>query len=128
MATYTYQPDYVALPGETLLEALEERNMSQTALAQRMGRSRKLIHEIIHGKARIDEETALELEQVLSIPASLWLNLEQNYREHRARMEQTQRFATQTNWNKNFPIREMIKRGWLTQTKDLIEQLRQLLS
>ncbi len=53
MATYQYEPDYVALPGETLLEALEERGMSQTELAQRLGKSRKFVSEIVRGKAVI---------------------------------------------------------------------------
>ncbi len=33
-----YKPDYVAPPGEILVEALEERQMSQAGLAERMGR------------------------------------------------------------------------------------------
>ena len=81
----TYKPNFVYAPGETILELLEERGMSQTELAQRMGRPIKTINEIIRGKTAITAETALQLERVFSVPMQFWLNLEQSYRECLAR-------------------------------------------
>ena len=75
-----YTPDYVSPPGETLQEVLEERGMSQAELAERTGRPKKTINEIINGKAAITPETALQLERVLGIPASFWNNRERRYR------------------------------------------------
>jgi addiction module HigA family antidote len=86
-----YQPDYVSPPGETLLETLETIGMSQAELARRMGRPAKTINEIIQGKAAITAETALQLEQVLHIPAVFWLKREQYYREWLARLAEGQR-------------------------------------
>jgi addiction module HigA family antidote len=86
-----YTPDYVSLPGETLQEILEERGMSQAELAERTGRPKKTINEIINGKAAITPETALQLERVLSIPASFWNNRERLYREALARVEEEHR-------------------------------------
>jgi len=57
-----YNPDYVYPPGDTLLEVLEERGMTQTELAERIGRPKKTINEIINGKAAITPETALQLD------------------------------------------------------------------
>ena len=51
-----------------------------------MGRPRKTINGIIRGNIRITAETALELERVLGITASFWLNREQQYREGLARI------------------------------------------
>ena len=76
-----YQPTSVSAPGETLLESIEALGISRAELAERMGRSRKTINEIIRAKAVITPETAEELERVLGLPAVLWNNLEQNYRE-----------------------------------------------
>ena len=76
-----YTPDYVSPPGETLQEILEEQGMTQAELAERTGRPKKTINEIINGKAAITPETALQLERVLNIPASFWNNREQQYRE-----------------------------------------------
>ena len=72
-------------PGETLLEMLQHCEWSQTKLAKKMGRPIKTINEIIKGKTRITEETALDLEKALGINAETWLTLEQNYRLHLAR-------------------------------------------
>lgn len=76
-----YIPDAVSPPRETLDEVLQERGMTQAELAERTGRPRKTIHEIVRGKAAITAETALQLEKVLGISASFWMAREQHYRE-----------------------------------------------
>jgi addiction module HigA family antidote len=76
-----YTPDFVSPPGETLAEILEERNMSQSELAQRMGRPKKTINEIIKGKAKITIDTSLQIQLVLGTPASFWIERERLYRE-----------------------------------------------
>jgi addiction module HigA family antidote len=88
MADNQYWPDEVTPPGETLLEILEERGITQADLAERTGRSRKIIHDIIEGKAEITPETALQLESFLGIPASFWNQRERHYREFLARTPQ----------------------------------------
>ena len=69
-----YAPDVVSPPGETLLEILEDRGMSQAELAERTGRPKKTINEIIKGKVALTPETAIQLERVLGTPASFWNN------------------------------------------------------
>jgi addiction module HigA family antidote len=86
-----YAPDFISPRGETLAEILEERNMSQSELAQRMGRPRKTINEIIKGKAEITSDTALQIELVLGTPASFWMERERLYREYLARKNENQR-------------------------------------
>ena len=73
------------LPGETLIELLEEKGMTQLELAERMGRPHKTINEIVKGKTTITPETAIQLEGVFSVPASFWMNLESNYQVALAR-------------------------------------------
>ena len=79
--------DYVFPPGETLREELEYREMTQAALAGRMGRPVTTVSEIIDGQAPITPDTAQQLELVLGVPAHFWLALEQSYREYLARDE-----------------------------------------
>jgi len=86
-----YIPDYVSPPGETLQEILEERGITQTELAERIGSPKKIIHEIINGIAAITPEIALQLELVLSTPASFWHNRDRQYREFLARQEEQER-------------------------------------
>ncbi len=126
-----YQPPVVSLPGETLVELLDQRGMTQSELAQRMGRPKKTINEIVKGKTAITPDTALELERVLGEPsAGFWLSREQNYRESLARQEEDKRLldydAEIAKWS--LPLNEMVKRKWLRPTHTRAERAREVLS
>lgn len=93
MAENQYVPDEVSPPGETLSEVLAEHGITQADLAERTGRPRKTIDEIIKGKAAITPETAIQLERVLGVPATFWNRRERQYREHLAKREEILRHA-----------------------------------
>jgi len=123
-----YQPDELSAPGETLLEVLEERGLTQTTLARRTGRPKKTINEIIKGKTTITAETALQLERVLGVPASFWNARQRDYEEWRARRDERASLEGHVDWLKQFPVRDLVKLGWIEKRKDKVEQLRELLS
>ncbi len=124
---YEYTPDVVTAPGETLLEVLEDRAISQSELSERTGRPKKTINEIVKGKAAITPDTALQLERVLGIPAAFWSSLEKNYREYLARLEESERLEDSGAWLSTFPVDEMAKRGWIRREADPVEKARALL-
>lgn len=123
-----YAPDYVSPPGETLEEIVQEKGITQAELADRMGRPKKTINEIIKGKAAITPETALQLELVLGVPASFWNKREQLYREYLARKSENQRLQEQIGWLKTIPYQQMAKRGWINSCQNKVEQLREVLN
>ena len=123
-----YFPDDVTPPGEMLQDTLGALGMSQAELAARMGRPKKTINELILGKAAITPETAIQLEQVLGVPASFWNNGERRYRDFLARTEAARRLASQTAWLDEVPALEMVKRGWIQRGKDKVGQLVEVLS
>lgn len=67
-------------PGQVLREALKLRGMTQTDLAQRMGRPVQMVNEVVNGKKVITAETALQLERALGISADFWVQFEAQYR------------------------------------------------
>ena len=77
---HLYRPDKVSAPGETLLEILGDRCMTQAELAERTGCSKKIINEIIKGETAINPAIALQLERALGMPAEFWRQREANYR------------------------------------------------
>lgn len=123
-----YEPDLVSPPGETLLETIEALGMSQAQLAERTGRPRKTINEIIKGKAAITPETALQFERVLGVPASFWNKREYHYREFLAHEEERERLAKQTTWLDKLPVKAMVKLGWMPASGDPVTQLQHALN
>ncbi len=84
-ASNQYRPDYAVPPGDVLNERISAHGISQAELARRCGHSAKLISEVINGKAPLNPRLALGFEKVLNVDASIWLNLETDYRLHEAR-------------------------------------------
>jgi HTH-type transcriptional regulator / antitoxin HigA len=122
-----YTPERASPPGETLAEILDDRGMSQAELAERMGRPKKTINEIIQAKAALTSETALQLERVLGVPASFWSNLERNYRDSLARQAERDSLRKYVNWPASFPLLEMRKYGWIERRVGSADLVRSLL-
>ncbi len=114
-------------PGEKLLEVLEHYQMSQAELCQRMGRSKKLINEIIKGKASIASDTAHQLELALGLPADYWSDLERDYRDHQVRSEHARELEGELDWLDELPVQAMIDAQWLTAGETRLEQAQILL-
>jgi HTH-type transcriptional regulator/antitoxin HigA len=123
-----YSPDFVTPPGETLQETLEAIGMSQAELAERTGRPKKTINEIIKGKAAISPETALQLERVLGVPASFWNSRERQYREDQARVAEQEKLKEQVEWLARLPINAMVNLGWIKKFRDKVQQLLEVLT
>ena len=118
-----YCPDVAVPPGTTLQESLDWIGMTQQELANRMGRPLKIINEIIKGKRAITPDTAIQLENVLGIPANIWLNLESNYRETLARLQAAERAKQETDLLSKFPYAEMANLGWVPKTRRPVEKV-----
>jgi addiction module HigA family antidote len=110
---HTFRPDYAIPPGGTLGDLLEERGMTQTELAQRLGVSLKHINQVVNGSASVSAELALGLEKVFSVSAGFWLNRESLYQAHIARREEQESLKRAESWAKRFPVSELRKRGFL---------------
>jgi addiction module HigA family antidote len=106
---FAWRPDWAVAPGEILIEALEDRAMSQSELARRMGRPTKTINEIVNDKAAITPDTAIQLERTLGISATFWNNLEASYREHLARERAQQELEEAAAWADAFPIKDLVR-------------------
>lgn len=84
--TYAFDPDYAVAPGQTLNEILESTGMSQKKLAICAGLTEQAITHIVSGKQPITAKIANKLELVTGVPASIWNNLEAQYRKQLAKI------------------------------------------
>jgi len=105
-------------PGDTIQEHIDFIGMSQAELAERMGRPKEKINDVIKGREPISTTTAFQLEKVLGIPASFWLNREKTYRKELYELQQQEELEKEKDWLGSFPVNEMRKNGWLPDTRE----------
>lgn len=105
-------------PGDFLKEELEARDWSQTEFAEIVGRPVRLINEIIAGKRSITPETAIQFAASLGTSAEFWMNLESQYQLSKVR-ENNDAIQRKAKLYERFPVREMVKRGWIDTSDDI---------
>lgn len=116
-------PAEVFPPGEFLREELEVRNWSQVELAEILDCSARLVNEIISGKRAITPKTAIGLAAAFGTSAQYWMNLETNYQLARAKANDAE-VSRRAKLYEKFPVKAMIKRGWIiaSDNLDVLEQ------
>jgi HTH-type transcriptional regulator / antitoxin HigA len=114
-------------PGDSLLEMLEDIKMSQAELAERMGKTASKVNDIISGKEPISVNTSLQLEKVLGVDASYWLNLEIQYREKLSRIEQEEALEECKAWLNTQPTKELKKCGYIKEESKGIQMVDEIL-
>ena len=110
-------------PGDFLLEELEARGWNQLEFAEIIGRPPKMVSEIILGKRSITPETAIQFGEALGTGPELWMNLESQHQLSKVRPADKV-VARKASLYSRFPVREMVKRGWIeaTDSVDVLEQ------
>jgi len=124
---YGFEPDYAVPPGESLAEVMESLGMGQKELAKRAGITVQSLNRIFKGNQPITYETANRLELATGVSATMWNNLEAQYREQLAKIHERERLRDDLDWLKEMPVAELTKRGVLPRPKDPVEQLREVL-
>lgn len=122
----SYEPNIALHPGYTLSRVLEGEGMSQKSLSERTGLTEKHISQIINGEASITVDTALLFENALGGTASFWVNVEKHYQEIKARLDRRSQIAKEINLASKFPYKELVKRGYVEQTRDIEERVENL--
>lgn len=111
-------PAEVFPPGEYLRDELESRNWTQVEFAEIIGKDTRLVHEIVNGKRSITPETAVILGEALGTSPELWMNLESQFQLSKVRPQKSI-VSRKAQLHTKFPVREMIKRGWVEATKNV---------
>lgn len=119
-----YTPEEVLPPGATLQDVLIDRDMTQSDLAIRTGLSAKHINQLVNGNVSLTAETALLLERATGVSAVTWTSLESLYQVFKSERAESERLASDLDWLNQLPVRELIKRGYIPDTSDLVERLR----
>jgi addiction module HigA family antidote len=124
----TLSPDWISVPGDTILDLIEEKGWSQAEFAKRIAYTTKHVSQLINGKAPITEDTAMKLEHVLGSTARFWLNREVQYREVLARTAALAKLEDDVDWLKELPISHMVKFDWINKYTSKAQQVSECLS
>ena len=125
---YVYEPDYAVPPGETLQETIDSLGMTQRELAARTGLTPQTVVRIIKGEQPVTYGTANLLELATGVPARLWNNLEAQYRERLAKLEERERMRADLDWLGSIPVKELQARGLVGLHSDKVLVLRDVLA
>ena len=110
-------------PGATIKEQLLDRGLRQKEFALRMGMSEKHISKLINGDVQLTPEVAVRLEMVLGVPAKFWNKLEATYREKLIKANAENEMDADKELVKKLPYREMLKNGWVPETREATEKV-----
>lgn len=123
MTEQTMISDVAIPPGEFLSEVLEEYGMTQKDLAERMARPPQKINEIIKGSKAITPETALQLEQVVGVPAHIWTGMEAEYRLILAKQKDAVKVEEEVACLSSFPYADLCKLDLVVNTRKAVEKV-----
>lgn len=102
-------------PGEFIAEELEARDWLQRDLAYILGIPEQGVNMIVSGKRGISPEMARALGDAFDVSPMFFSNLQNAYEMSRARMPDPS-ISRRALFQGAYPVREMIKRGWLEDT------------
>jgi HTH-type transcriptional regulator/antitoxin HigA len=102
-------------PGQLIEALLEQKGWTQRTLGVVLGKAESTINRLVSGKTAVDAETALMLEEVFSVPAERFLELQKSFELAQARIvsRADPKRAIRATLYGDLPVSEMIKRGWL---------------
>jgi len=113
---------WVKHPGYYIKEEMEERDWSQRDLAFILGVSEQAINPILNGKRGISPEMAKALGEGFDVPAEFFAKSQQAYDLAQARTPDAS-VALRRVMQSTYPVREMIKRGWIEQSDATMLQI-----
>lgn len=116
-----YMARNVDHPGTFIADELEARGWTQVDLAYILGMSPSQLSPILTGKAGISYDMAVALGDAFDVSPEFFANLQKQYELQKAKRPDPG-VRTRATWLSKFPVREMIKRGWIEETEaDLLD-------
>lgn len=112
-------------PGTFISEELEAHGWQQTDLAYILGMSPQQLNPLLTGKASITPDLAAQLGEAFDMPAEFFANLQKLYDLNKVKPVDPG-VKKRAAWLSHFPVREMIKRGWIDDTEPGLLDLQML--
>lgn len=112
-------------PGTFIEEELDARGWAQADLAYILGMDVSQLNKLIKGATSITPDTAVALGDAFDMPAEFFMNLQKMYDLQKARKADPG-VKTRASWLSVFPVREMIRRGWIEDAEPALLDLQMM--
>ncbi|PZO35755.1 MAG: DNA-binding protein [Pseudanabaena frigida] len=129
----SFTPEWVSPPGDTIIDAIEERDWTQAQLAERLGYTEKHVSLLINAKVPITEESAQKLSRVIGSTPEFWLRREAQYRAQLVQIEERERLQSWVPWLDRLPVKDLMKQGAIAKRRldaknkpEIVKELLQL--
>ncbi len=104
-----FRPDWASPPGDTIIDALRERRISESDFCVRIGLRDDELRPLLEGRTTISISIARELKRVLGGSVEFWVCRDIQYRQDAAR-----NLTADKELIRQFPIGDMIRFGWIS--------------
>lgn len=119
MSENSFDPDWMSAPGGTIIDILEQRDLSSDAFAKLLGYSLERTEKLLSGKAAITKDVANLLARTIGGSEHFWMSREEQYRGRVARLQSAGDGAAAKAWLNELPLKDMVKFGWLPAHTDV---------
>lgn len=115
-------------PGYFIREQMDIRGWIQEELAEVLGISPKHLSSILQDKQSLSIENAKKLSTAFNTSPQYWLNLDNDYRLwlEQGQKEQTAVVEAKAIIYSRMPVRDMMKKGWISTTRNLKELIEEV--
>ncbi len=107
------------LPGNDIREELDARGWTQLDLADILNRPANVVSDIVTGRRPITPEIATLLARAFGTTAEFWMNLQAAYELAINETKKDDSVARRSKLYEKVPVREIQKRGWIEETKNV---------
>lgn len=121
MSTTTFEPRWASAPAETIRRVLSQRNWNADDLSERLGIGPTETRRLLDGKRRIDAPVAELLASTLGGSSEFWC-------EREAQFSASSKALLEEEFARQFPLEEMLKRGWIDSSPSWREEARNVLA
>jgi HTH-type transcriptional regulator/antitoxin HigA len=129
----SFTSQWVSPPGDSITDAIEERDWTQAQLAERLGYTEKHVSLLINAKVPITEESAQKLSRVIGSTPEFWLRREAQYRAQLVHIEERDRLQSWIPWLDRLPVKDLMKQGAIAKRRldaknkpEIVKELLQL--
>src|SRR5689334_16798652 len=118
MSNEEFRPNWASAPGDTILDILRERNLSENEFAHQINYELADTRDLLQGRIVITLALARQLSQVLGASIEFWMARDFQYRQDIARFNITER-----QWINDLPIADMIGFKWIPPVSSIGEKI-----